>query len=221
MQVQLTAVHPTPLQHGCWLLWTSKGASATHGSCCILTAWHNLFTYILQEKKGLQARETTKQLTMLCLEECPSPVHASTCRKPTNANTQEWSWCLYSGLGMMTKQSIGLPLEIFARAQDHSTEESVYSSFIMWGFSGNSPGFVNCSSITNKGEDGHAKYSGHIYSCLASSGQYRMLLRCPVFKCMWPEQACNVVVTGANKISLLQSSLSALPLYLALCVAAS
>lgn len=86
-QVLLTAVHPSPLQHGCWLLWTSKGAFATQGSWCILTVGHNMSTYILQEKEGLQARETTTQLAMHCLEECPSPVHASTCRKPTNANT--------------------------------------------------------------------------------------------------------------------------------------
>lgn len=99
---------------------------------------------------------------------------------------------------MMTKQSIGLPLEIFARAQNHSTEERTYSSFIMCGFSGNSPGFVNHSSIMNKGEDGCAKYSGHIHSCLGSSGQYRMTLRCPVFKYIWTEQACNVVVKRAD-----------------------
>lgn len=53
MQVQLTAVHPSPLQHGCWLLCTSKGTLATQGSCCILTVGYNLFTYILQEKKDL------------------------------------------------------------------------------------------------------------------------------------------------------------------------
>lgn len=41
-------------------------------------------------------------------------------------------WCFFRGLGMMTKQSTGLPLEILAHAQDHSTEASTYSSFITW-----------------------------------------------------------------------------------------
>lgn len=66
------------------------------------------------------------------------------------------------------------------------------------GFRGN-PGFVNHSSIMNKGEDECAKYSGHIHSGLASSGQHRMILRCPVFMCVWTEQACNVVVIGLTK----------------------
>lgn len=77
------------------------------------------------------------------------------------------------------------------------------------GFSRNSPGFVYPSSIMNKGEDECAKFSSHIHSGLASSGQYRMIIRCPVFMCMWTEQACNGVVTRADKISLLQSNLSA------------
>lgn len=76
--------------------------------------------------------------------------------------------------------------------------------FYHMGFSGN-PGFVNHSSIMNKGEDECVKYSGHIHSGLARYGQYRMILRCPVFMCMWTEQACNVLVTRADKISLLQS----------------
>lgn len=88
------------------------------------------------------------------------------------------------------------------------------------GFSGNS-GFVKHSSMMNKGEDECTKYSGHIHSGLDSSGQYRRILRCPVFVCMWTEQACNVVVTRADKISSLQSKLSDLPLHLALCVVTS
>lgn len=133
MQVQLAAVHPSPLQHGCWLLQTSKGAFAAQGSSCILTVGHNLFTCILQEKKGLQDRETSTQLTMLCQKSAHlQSMHpcVESQQMPTPQGKSEVVFC--RGLGMMTKQSVGLPSEIFAHAQDHSTETSTSSSFIMW-----------------------------------------------------------------------------------------
>lgn len=67
MQYQLAAVHPFSLQHRSSLAQTRKKAHATQGSSCILPVGQNLFMYILQERKSLQARETTVQLTRFCL----------------------------------------------------------------------------------------------------------------------------------------------------------
>lgn len=118
--------------------WMLAAADKQGGLCCSGKQLHfdsrtqPIYLYP-SGKEGLQDRETSTQLTMLCQKSAHlQSMHpcVESQQMPTPQGKSEVVFC--RGLGMMTKQSVGLPSEIFAHAQDHSTETSTSSSFIMW-----------------------------------------------------------------------------------------
>lgn len=132
MQGQLTAVHPSPLQHR--LLWASQGSLSYSGKLLHFDS-RTQPVYIYPAGKEVFPGQGNNYTTNHALSRkvpISSPcIHVQKANKCQHLK-ERMKWCFCRGLGMMTKQSKRLPLEIVAHAQDHSTEASTYSSFITW-----------------------------------------------------------------------------------------